>query len=182
MAVSARDALTIRRARRADVPAIIHLLADDPLGGEREQDVDPLPAAYYEAFAAIDADACNELVVVEALGEVIGTLQLTVLRDLTHLGGRRAHIEAVRVDRRWRGRRVGEALLRWAIDRARAAGCHLVQLTSNGQRHDAHRFYERLGFTASHVGFKLDLRTPEAHGVRATDRTPAPGRRRGSPG
>jgi len=154
--------LTIRRATRADIPAIVHLLADDPLGQRRERDEDPVPVTYYDAFAQIDADPRNELVVVEMHGEVVGTLQLTLLPYLTYQGGTRAQIEAVRVDRRYRRQGVGYYLFVWAIERARHAGCHLVQLTTNASRDDAHRFYARLGFVASHIGMKLDLTQPSA--------------------
>lgn len=150
----------VRRATRADVPAIVRLLADDPLGQQRERDQDPLPDTYYDAFARIDADPRNELVVVEAHGEVIGTLHLTLLPYLTHQGGTRAQIEAVRVDRRYRSRGVGHALVAWAIERARQTGCRLVQLTTDARRPDARRFYEDLGFVGSHVGMKLDLTQP----------------------
>ncbi len=161
MEESSDDAgVTIRRATRADIPAIVHLLADDPLGQQRERDQDPIPGAYYDAFERIDADSRNELVVVEAHGEVVGTLQLTLLPSLTYQGGMRAQIEAVRVDRRYRSQGVGHALFVWAIERARQAGCHLVQLTTNASRDDAHRFYTRLGFVASHTGMKLDLTQP----------------------
>jgi GNAT superfamily N-acetyltransferase len=149
--------LTIRRAGRADIPAIVHLPADDPLGRQRERDEDPLPSAYYEAFERIDGDPRNQLVIAEAQGEVIGTLQLTMLPYLTHQGGTRAQIEAVRVDRRYRSRGVGHALFLWAIEQARNEGCRMVQLTTNAEREDAQRFYARLGFVASHVGMKLDL-------------------------
>jgi len=159
--------ITIRRATRADIPAIVHLLADDPLGQRREHDQDPLPGAYYDAFERIDGDPRHELVVVEAHGEVIGTLQLTLLPSLTYQGGTRAQIEAVRVDRRYRSQGVGHDLFVWAIERARQAGCHLVQLTTNASRDDAHRFYARLGFVASHIGMKLDVTQPVA--VAPTD-------------
>jgi GNAT superfamily N-acetyltransferase len=152
--------ISIRRATRADVPAIVHLLADDPLGQKRERDEDPVPDPYYAAFEQIDGDPRNQLVVVEAEGEVVGTLQLSMLPYLTHQGGTRAQIEAVRVDRRYRSRGVGQVLFVWAIEQARQAGCRLVQLTTNAEREDAHRFYARLGFVASHVGMKLDLRQP----------------------
>jgi len=109
---------TIRRATRADIPAIVHLLADDPLGQRRERDQAPLPDAYYDAFERIDGDPRNALVVVEAHGEVIGTLQLTLLPYLTYQGGTRGQIEAVRVDRRYRSQGVGHDLLVWAIERA----------------------------------------------------------------
>lgn len=149
--------LRIRRAVRADLPAIIRLLADDTLGEARERATDPLPASYYAAFAAIDADPRNELVVAALADEVVGTLQFTLLPSLAYQGGTRAQIESVRVDGRHRSRGIGGLLLRWAIERARERGCHLVQLTTNATRADAHRFYERLGFVGSHVGMKLDL-------------------------
>jgi len=152
--------LLIRAATRADVPRIVALLADDPLGRERERFADPLPAAYYEAFAAIAADSNNELVVVESAGEVIGVLQITFIPYLTYQGGWRALIEGVRVASSARGHGVGEQLLRWAIACAAERGCHLVQLTTDKQRPDARRFYERLGFVASHEGMKLHLRQP----------------------
>jgi GNAT superfamily N-acetyltransferase len=154
--------IIIRPATRADIPAIVHLLADDPLGQKRERDEDPLPAAYYEAFEQIDGDPRNQLVVVEAYGEVVGTLQLTMLPYLTHQGGTRAQIEAVRVDKRYRSHGVGQVLFEWAIEQARQAGCRMVQLTTNAEREDAHRFYTRLGFVASHIGMKLDLTRPPA--------------------
>lgn len=148
---------SIRRATRDDVAAIVRLLADDMLGSQRERSEDPLPDAYYAAFEVIYADPNNELVVLEAAGEVAATLQLTFLRYLTFQGGKRAQIEAVRVDRRYRGSGLGSILFDWAIARARQEGCFIVQLTTNKQRVDAQRFYQRLGFVASHEGMKLDL-------------------------
>ena len=150
--------LTVRRATRDDLPTIVHLLADDPLGAEREADVVPLPDSYHVAFDAIEADANQELVVVEADGRVIAVLQLTFIPQLTYQGGWRALIEGVRVaaDRRSGG--IGRRLIRWCIERARQRGCRMVQLTSNKSRADAIRFYESLGFVASHEGFKLHLR------------------------
>lgn len=149
--------ITIRRATRADLPAIVRMLADDPLGQQRECYADPLPASYHVAFDAIDSDPRHELVVAEAGGAVIGTLQLTLLPYLAYQGGTRALIESVRVDHRFRNRGVGQHLMEWAITRARTAGCHMVQLTTNASRADAQRFYTRLGFVASHVGMKFDL-------------------------
>jgi GNAT superfamily N-acetyltransferase len=149
--------LVFRPAIRADVPAIVRLLAEDDLGRTREDTGPPLPDSYYDAFNAIAGDACNELVVVEAEGEVIGTLQLTVIPSLTYRGGSRALIEAVRVDERFRSQQVGQRLFEWAIARARDRGCHMVQLTTDKRRTDAHRFYQRLGFVASHEGMKLHL-------------------------
>ncbi len=153
------DALRIRRAERRDLAAIVALLADDALGQGREAATTPLPASYAAAFVEIDADPRQFLLVAELDGAVVGTLQLTILPYLTYQGGRRAQIEAVRVHRDRRGQRLGERLFHWAIDEARRQGCHLVQLTTNAARGDAQRFYERLGFVASHVGMKLDLTT-----------------------
>ncbi|MFS8101000.1 GNAT family N-acetyltransferase [Lentzea alba] len=130
------------------------MLADDPLGATRERPGDP---AYLKAFEVIDADPHQYLAVAESDGEVVGTLQLTFTSGLSRLGMTRATVEAVRVRSDQRGNRLGEQLIRWAVDEARARGCGLVQLTTDASRVDAHRFYERLGFTASHVGMKLSL-------------------------
>lgn len=151
------DGIAFRPARREDLPAIVRLLAEDHLGSKREQFEDPLPKAYYDAFAAIDADPNNEAVVVEEDGAIIGTLQLTFIPNLTYRGGVRAQIEGVRIDDRHRSRGIGRLVFEWAIARARERGCHLVQLTADKTRPDAHRFYESLGFTASHEGMKLHL-------------------------
>jgi GNAT superfamily N-acetyltransferase len=148
-----------RRARREDVASIVRLLVDDPLGARREKHADPLPRAYYDAFAAIDADPNNELVVVDLDGELIGVLQLTFIPYLTYQGGWRALIEGVRIDSRFRSGGLGRRLFEWAIGRAVERGCHLVQLTSDKARPDAIRFYESLGFVASHEGMKLPLRS-----------------------
>jgi GNAT superfamily N-acetyltransferase len=145
--------LAIRRAHRDDVPALVALYADDFLGATRE---DPTHLdGYYVAFDAIARDANSELMVAEEGGRIVGTFQLTFITHLSHGGSRVAEIEAVRVAVDRRGRGLGAALMRWAVDRARAAGCTRLQLTSNKQRRDAHRFYERLGFVASHEGMKL---------------------------
>jgi GNAT superfamily N-acetyltransferase len=151
------DGVTVRRATAADLPAIIRMLADDPLGKTRERYAEPLPADYLRAFAAVEAQTGNQILVAEAEGRVIGCLQLTLIPGLTRLGMTRAQIEGVRVDETRRGEKVGERLFLDAIERARAAGCGLVQLTTDASRPDAHRFYERLGFVASHVGMKLAL-------------------------
>lgn len=156
--MSARqDALIIRPAQADDLPAIIRLLATDPLGAQREQYQEPLPQVYRDAFAQVQASPDNELLVAELDGAVVGCLQLTLIPGLSRRGMRRAQIEAVRVDGNVRGRRLGERLMQDAITRARTAGCRLVQLTSDAQRTDAHRFYQRLGFEPSHVGYKLRL-------------------------
>jgi GNAT superfamily N-acetyltransferase len=154
--------ITFRRAQRADVPAIVAMLADDDLGAGRELVIDPLPAAYWDAFDAIDADGEHQLLVVgeDDGGRVVATLQLTFIPSLTYAGGERAQIEAVRVDSSARGGGIGGQLVAWAIDRARERGCRLVQLTTNVARPDAHRFYEAIGFERSHVGMKLQLGSP----------------------
>ncbi|HZR84179.1 MAG TPA: GNAT family N-acetyltransferase [Candidatus Binatia bacterium] len=151
------EAVAIRRARASDLASIVGLYAEDAIGATRERPGSPLPEAYARAFAEIDRDPSHALVVAELAGEVVGTLQLTLLPNLTFEGGKRALVEAVHVAARHRGRRIGEELMRWAIERARAAGCRLVQLTTDARRTDAKRFYERLGFVPSHVGMKLHL-------------------------
>jgi GNAT superfamily N-acetyltransferase len=148
---------TIRRATAADVPAIVGLLADDVLGAQREEPGDP---AYAQAFEATAADPHQWLMVADADGEVVGTLQLTVIPGLSHRGMTRAQVEAVRVAGSQRGSGLGTRLLEWAVGQSRELGCGVVQLTSNASRADAHRFYDRLGFEASHTGFKLALHPP----------------------
>jgi ribosomal protein S18 acetylase RimI-like enzyme len=123
----------------------------------RERDETPLPVAYAEAFEAIRTQIGNEIILAVDGGAVIGCLQLTVIPGLSRLGARRAQIEGVRVDKRYRGKGVGEILFRHAIGRARDGGCGLVQLTTDKSRPEALRFYERLGFVASHEGMKLSL-------------------------
>lgn len=156
---------TIRRAAASDVPAIVALLADDDLGHRREPVADPLPASYHRAFADIDRDPAQLLVVAEQEGVVVATLQLTFLPYLTYGGGLRAQIEAVRVAREARGTGLGRELVAWAIDQARRRGAHLVQLTTDTRRPDAQRFYASLGFRATHVGMKLHLTGGEGHDV-----------------
>lgn len=148
-------ALTVRRACADDVTAIVALIAADQLGASREAPDDP--ASYLAAFEAIDTDPNQYLAVAELDGELVGTLQLTFLPGLSHRGAWRAQIEAVRIAESRRGAGLGSALIAWALDSARERGCRMVQLTSNASRADAHRFYTRLGFTPSHVGFKLAL-------------------------
>jgi GNAT superfamily N-acetyltransferase len=155
--ISADPPIQFRRADLQDLPAIVRLLANDPLGSRRESYTSPLSAAYLEAFAEIDRDPHNELVVAEHAGEVIGVLQLTYIRYLTFQGGRRAQIEGVRVDQRYRGQGIGRMLFQWAIERARQEGCHLVQLTTNKERPEALEFYLQFGFTNTHEGLKLYL-------------------------
>lgn len=146
-----------RAAAADDLPAIVRLLADDPLGAERERVTDPLPRAYPDAFAAIAADPNNELIVADRDGAVVGVLQLTFVPSLTWQGRWRAMVEGVRVSAAARGGGVGQAMVEEAIRRARERGCHQLQLTTHKSRLDAHRFYERLGFRATHEGMKLTL-------------------------
>lgn len=148
----------VRHAVEADLTEIVRMLADDPLGSQRERPIDPLPGSYYEAFEAIKKDLNNELVVAEMEnGGVVAVLQLTFTPYITHQGGWRATIEGVRVDRKFRGNGLGRDLFTWAIRRAKDRGCHIVQLTTDKERPEALRFYESLGFTASHEGMKLKL-------------------------
>ena len=147
-------ALTFRPVTRADVPALVALLADDVLGRGRES---AELAPYLAAFDAMQAEGGNQLIVGEAGDQVLATYQLTVMSGLSLSAARRAQIEAVRVDASLRGQGTGEALMADAEARARAAGATLMQLTSNASRSDAHRFYERLGYAPSHIGFKKPL-------------------------
>ena len=146
----------LRRATREDLSAVLGLLADDPISASRGDTgrSEDLPA-YERAFAAIDADPAQQLFVATSIqGEVIATMQLTVIPGLARVGSSRLQIEAVRVRSDQRSRGIGGAMIRWAVDNAPTFGAQLVQLTSDAARVDAHRFYERLGFAASHVGFK----------------------------
>jgi GNAT superfamily N-acetyltransferase len=146
-----------RSAKRGDILAIVAMLAEDKLSAQRERFERPLPGAYYAAFEAIAADPNQELIVAELDGEVVGTLQLMYLPSISYQGRTRAQVESVRVLERLRGHGIGAEMMKWAIERARQHGCHLMQLTSHKSRADAHRFYEKLGFTASHIGMKINL-------------------------
>ncbi|MEW2296282.1 GNAT family N-acetyltransferase [Streptomyces sp. NPDC006743] len=147
--------LEIRAAAAEDVPAIVALLADDPLGALRESPDDLAP--YLAALERLRADPNQHLVVALRHGRVVGTLQLSVIPGLSRRGATRSIIEGVRVHADERSNGLGTRLIQWAIDTSRREGCRLVQLTSDRTRTDAHRFYERLGFEASHVGYKLPL-------------------------
>ncbi|ANJ08417.1 GNAT family N-acetyltransferase [Streptomyces parvulus] len=147
--------LEIRRTTAADVPAVVAMLADDPLGAERESPDDLAP--YVAALERLDADPNQHVVVAVRDGRVVGTLQLTIVPGLSRRGATRSIIEGVRIHADERGGGLGTQLIEWAVDESRRQGCHLVQLTSDKSRTDAHRFYERLGFSASHTGFKLQL-------------------------
>ncbi len=150
--------ILFRLARRADLPSIVRMLADDDLGSQRERYENPLPESYYSAFEQIESDPNHELIVAERNGEVIGTLHLIFLPSVSFQGGLRAQIESVRVDKRFQSQGIGSQMMKWAMERARQRGAHVVQLTTHKTRLDAHRFYERLGFKGSHLGMKLSLK------------------------
>ncbi len=149
--------MEFRKANEGDVHAIVRLLADDELGSQRERFEVPLPTAYVEAFKAIESQVGNQIILAVENQKVIGCLQLTIIPGLARQGMKRAQIEGVRIDRKYRGKKVGEKLFKEAISIAKSENCGLVQLTTDKQRNDAHRFYEKLGFSASHEGMKLIL-------------------------
>ncbi|GAB3173628.1 L-amino acid N-acyltransferase YncA [Micromonospora palomenae] len=144
-----------REAVRADLPAVIALLADDVLGKAR--DFTEVDEAYERAFADITADPRNHLIVADEAGELVGCMQITYIPGLGRHGAERSLIESVRVRSDLRGRGLGRRMMEWAVDQARQRGCALVQLTTDKTRADAHRFYRSLGFIASHEGMKLPL-------------------------
>ncbi|MFI5658104.1 GNAT family N-acetyltransferase [Streptomyces sp. NPDC051684] len=147
--------LEIRPATAEDIPELVAMLADDPLGAQRESPEDLTP--YLAAHARLSADANQHLVVAVRGGSVVGTLQLSIIPGLSRKGSTRSIIEAVRIHTDERGSGLGTRLIEWAVEESRRQGCQLVQLTSDVTRTDAHRFYERLGFVGSHLGFKLQL-------------------------
>jgi len=149
--------MTIRRAIKSDVSAVVQMIANDKLGKLREDYQNPLPDKYYEAFQNITNDPNQELVVIEDNDKVIGTLQLTFIQYLTYQGGIRAQIEAVRVHQDYRGKGIGQKLFKWSISKAKEKGAHVLQLTTDKKRPEALVFYEKLGFKASHEGMKLHL-------------------------
>ena len=161
------NSLLFRPASKHDLPSIIDMLADDPLGQMRETNIarlkgDKVERDYLRAFEAIDGDPNNHLIIaeVEVSGrpEIVGVLQLTFIASLTYEGGTRAQVEGVRVHKKWRNQHIGKQLLHHAINVSKERGCALIQLTSDRKRDDALSFYERLGFVKSHWGFKLQLR------------------------
>lgn len=147
--------VSIRKATRTDLQAIVDMLADDHLGSTRESPDNLRP--YEAAFAVIDADPHQLLTVCERDGEIMGTMQLTIVPGLSHKGASRMTIEGVRVHRDARGTGVGSQMILWAIEHARESGCRMVQFTTDKSRADAHRFYERLGFEQTHLGYKMKL-------------------------
>jgi ribosomal protein S18 acetylase RimI-like enzyme len=148
--------ISIRPARRDDVPAIVAMLADDALGRGRERVEDPLPPSYFQAFERVERDPNIQLVVAEGeRGEVVGCLQLCILPGLSSQGASRGLIEDVRVAAHCRSQGVGEHLVQWAMAEAREQDCVLVELLTHNTRVDAQRFYKRLGFQASHIGMTI---------------------------
>ena len=149
--------ITYRLATESDLIEIVKMLSDDKLGTSRERFELPLPKAYTEAFTRITNDPYQELTVAESTTKIVATFQLSFIQYLTYQGGIRAQIEAVRVKSDYRGQGIGKAVFEYAIERARAKGAHVVQLTTDKKRPDAIRFYETLGFVDSHEGMKLHL-------------------------
>ena len=150
-----------RDAVEADLPTIIAMFAEDQIGGRKDDPRLPLDPVYAAAFAALDADPNQRLIVAEIEGAIVGTMQLSFLPGLLNRGAWRGQIEAVRIATGQRSKGLGAAMIGWAVEQCRARGCFMAQLTSNNDRVAAHRFYERLGWKKSHAGFKLYL--TEAH-------------------
>lgn len=153
-----RCSFALRRAKRQDIAPIVELMANDAIRKADFQEDHGTPAGYEQAFEAIDSDPAHLLVVVEDEHQkIVGTMQLTLLPGLARAGATRLQIEAVRVDEHLRGNGLGSEMIKWAVSEGERRGARLIQLTSDASRKSAHRFYERLGFTASHVGFKLRI-------------------------
>lgn len=155
--VTGPNGLVLRPARESDLPAIIALLVDDPLGKTRERLENPLPPVYSDALRAMEAQGGNIYLLAEREDVLLGCLQLTLIPGISREGSTRAQVEGVRVAQAARGQGLGERLMREAIERSKDAGATLMQLTTDHRRADAHRFYERLGFVGSHLGMKLTL-------------------------
>jgi GNAT superfamily N-acetyltransferase len=149
--------LDFRKATENDISNLVDMLADDVLGAKRENISKPLHQSYVDAFQSIEKDPNNELIVVESNVQLVGMLQLTFIPYLTHTGSWRCLIEGVRIAKNYRGQGFGTKFIRWAIKRARQRNCKIVQLTTDKQRPDALRFYESLGFQATHEGLKLKI-------------------------
>jgi len=152
-----QENILIRKALESDVADMVKLMSDNFLGQQREQIEGEIAQSYYDAFHTIDRDINQMLVAVTSDNKLIGTLQISFITNMSFMGAKRALIEGVHVDKDLRGKGIGKIMMEWAINEARKSGCRFVQLTSNKQRLDAHRFYKKLGFTPSHEGFKLDL-------------------------
>jgi GNAT superfamily N-acetyltransferase len=153
--------MIIRTARREDIPAIVAIYSLDSLTGHRESITTPLSSFYFEAFEAIGRDPHQTLLVAEQDSQIVGTLQITIIQHVISQALRRAVLEAFFVHPLHQGTGAGRTLLQAAIDRASAAHCTSLELTSNKTRPKAHRFYEQAGFTPTHEGFKMTLHTPK---------------------
>lgn len=151
------EELTFRLATIENVPDIIKMLSDDAIGVTREKVSDVLSNNYINAFEIINNDPNQELTIVEMDGDKVATFQLTFIQYLTHEGGLRAQVEEVRTSSKYRGRGIGKKIFEYIIDRAKKRGCFLLQLTTDKKRPDAIKFYERLGFNATHEGMKMKL-------------------------
>jgi GNAT superfamily N-acetyltransferase len=149
--------LNFRLAKESDLPNLLGMLMDDSLGATREDGSLPINQRYVDMFHFLDQGNNNEIIVAENKSNAIGMLHMTYIPCLTHIGSWRCLIEGVRVAAEFRGHGVGKQFFQWAIERARERGCYIMQLTSNKKRTDAIRFYNMLGFSASHEGFKFDL-------------------------
>jgi GNAT superfamily N-acetyltransferase len=149
--------LKFRLATKDDLLDIVRMLADDTLGTTREKFETTLSDNYLKAFDRIISDTNQELTIVEMNGEKVATFQLTFIQYLTHQGGLRAQIEAVRTNSNYRGQGIGTKVFEYIIDRARQKGCNMLQLTSDKQRPEAINFYEAIGFVPTHEGMKLKL-------------------------
>jgi len=155
---SGAETVSIRRARLEDLPALMAIFAADALGGHGDSADPAVLPEYQAAFQRIEASPNDALYVAELGGEVVGTFQTTLIVSLTARGSANLAVEAVQTRNDMRGRGIGAAMMRFAIDEGRRLGARQVQLMSNATRSDAHRFYERLGFARSHAGFKMKLR------------------------
>ncbi|GAB3190723.1 GNAT family N-acetyltransferase [Nesterenkonia suensis] len=163
---AAHPTLRFREATREDLPRIVELIRDDAVAADR---TGTYSQAHERGFDAVAASPNDELIVAEIDGDVVGVMQLTFIPGIARHGITRLHVEAVRVDRSLRGQRIGEQMVRYAEERGLTRGCGLAQLTSDAVREDAHRFYERIGYTPSHVGFKKPLSPVELREVSVDD-------------
>lgn len=151
------EKVTFRAAVSGDLAVLVDMLASDPLGADREVIGSQLHSVYIDAFSKIDADPDNDLIVATLDDRIVGMMQLTLTQYLTHAGSRRATVEGVRVQEQFRSRGIGELMIQHAVKWARDRRCAMIQLTSDKSRAGAIRFYQRLGFVASHEGMKLQL-------------------------
>ncbi len=149
--------LTFREVSKNDLPILIKMMADDKLASKQEDISKSINQSYLSAFSKIKADPNNDLIVAVSDDEIIGKMQLTYIRYLGHMGAQTCIIAGVRVDKQYRGQGLGSEIVKWGIERAKSKGCNSIKLTSNKQRTDAIRFYKKLGFDATHEGFRLML-------------------------